>query len=245
MCDAPDTAVAGWQGWQDLPRKATPVGAGPWLDLSHRLEDGMPRVAFFDPPRFEQIWRMPEKPINVTEMQMVVHTGTHMDAPIHFLSDGPAMEEIPLERLNGPGVVVPVDLPADGFVSAAHLEAADPAVEPGDIVALHTGWWRKAGTEDYENHPSLALDAAEWLVAKQVKMLLVDVPTPDLPVKRRPEGFNWPIHHMLLGHGVLICEHLTGHSDLIGRRAEFIVNALNITGADGAPARVLGRTVEA
>lgn len=250
MCDAPASPPTGWLGWQDLPPPAaapamTPTG--PWLDLSHVMRADMPRVSFFEPPRFEQIWSIPEKPINVTEMQMVVHTGTHIDAPIHFLADGPALHEVPLERLAGPGVVIQVDRGAGEEVSAADLAHAADAVQPGDIVALHTGWWRKAGTHDYEDHPSVGLDAAWWLVERKAKMLLVDTPTPDLPVKRRPAGFAWPIHHTLLCHGVLICEHLCGHTALLGAdgwgRAEFVVNALNIEGADGAPVRVLARPV--
>lgn len=209
----------------------------------------MPRVAFFPEPRFEQIWQMPEMPINVTEMQMVVHTGTHIDAPRHFLTDGPALDDIPLDRLHGPGMVIAVDRGAGELVTAADLDRAGDVVQPGDIVALHTGWWQKVGTKAYEDHPSLALDAAQWLVERKIKMLLVDTPTPDLPLQHRPEGFAWPVHHTLLGHGVLICEHLRGHTDLLGPggygRAEFIVNALNIEDADGAPVRVLGRPVEA
>ena len=245
MCDAPASPPTGWLGWQDLPPPATVAPTGPWLDLAHPLGPKMPRVAFFPEPRFEQIWQMPEQPINVTEMQMVVHTGTHIDAPRHFLADGPALDGIPLERLHGPGVVIAVDRGQEELVSAADLEAVADAVRPGDMVALHTGWWRKVGTEAYADHPSLAVDAAQWLVDRQIKMLLVDFPTPDLPVNRRPDGFAWPIHHTLLAHGVLICEHLTGHTDLIGPngrgRAEFVVNALNIEGSDGAPVRVLAR----
>jgi kynurenine formamidase len=51
------------------------------------------------------------------------------------------------------------------------------------------------------------------------------------------------VHKRLLGDGVLICEHLRGHAPLSGRRAEFMFNALNIEGSDGAPARVLARAV--
>ena len=247
MCDAPAAPPTGWLGWQDLPPQAATSPTGPWRDLSHPLGPDMPRVAFFPEPRFEQIWQMPEKPINVTEMQMVVHTGTHIDAPRHFLADGPALDEIALERLHGAGVVIAVDRGARELITAGDLDGAGVAVQPGDIVALHTGWWQKVGTEAYEDHPSLAVDAAQWLVDRRVKMLLVDTPTPDLPVQHRPEGFAWPVHHTLLAHGVLICEHLTGHTDLLGPegigRAEFIVNALNIVGADGAPVRVLARSV--
>jgi arylformamidase len=80
-------------------------------------------------------------------------------------------------------------------------------------------------------------------VNKQVKLLAIDFGTPDLPTHLRREGFVWPIHQILLKKGVLICEHLTGHESLAGSRAEFFFGALNIEGGDGAPARVVARSV--
>lgn len=67
-----------------------------------------------------------------------------------------------------------------------------------------------------------------------------DIAMPDLPVPRRPEqGFDWPVHKILLSNGVLIVEHLADLRPLAGRRAEVIIGAIPIQGADGAPARVL------
>ena len=83
--------------------------------------------------------------------------------------------------------------------------------------------------------------AAQWLVERGVKLVGVDFATPDLAVDRRAEGFDWPVHHILLSHGVLIAEHLTNLHALAGRRIEAMFLALNIEGADGAPARVVAR----
>jgi kynurenine formamidase len=176
-------------------------------------------------------------------MAMVVHIGTHVDAPRHFFLDGPAMEAIPLDRLMGPGVVVPVDKPAYGVIELADLERASPAIEPGDIVAIDTGWSNRWGTPDWDHHPYLSVDAARWLVDQRVKLLAVDTPTPDLPLDRRPPDFAWPVHHLLLGHGTLIAEQLTNLRPLAGGRLEFLFAPLPIAGSDGSPARVLARTV--
>jgi arylformamidase len=80
-------------------------------------------------------------------------------------------------------------------------------------------------------------------VDRQVKLLAVDTPTPDIPVDKRPPGFDWPVHHTLLGDGVLISEQVANAHSLVGRRAEFLFLPLNIVGGDGAPARVLGRPI--
>src|SRR5690606_13392345 len=99
------------------------------------------------------------------------------------------------------------------------------------------------GTDDYERHPSLSVEAAEWLVERNIKLFACDFATPDLVYNRRPQGFNWPVHRALLSRGILICEHLRGHGALAGQRVEFLFNALNIKGSDGAPVRALCRAM--
>jgi kynurenine formamidase len=108
---------------------------------------------------------------------------------------------------------------------------------------LDTGIATQVGTPGYERHASLSVAAAEWLVDRGIKLLAVDMPTPEIPLHRRPEGFDFPVHNTLLRNGVLISEQITNVRALAGRRAEFVFLALNIVGGDGAPARVLGRPV--
>jgi kynurenine formamidase len=106
--------------------------------------------------------------------------------------DGPAFEDVPLERLTGPGVVWRVENPPLGLVEPSDLEAMRPALEPGDIVALDTGAQARMGTEAYDQHPSLSVEAARWLLERQVKLIAVDVPTPELALSVRPDGFAGP-----------------------------------------------------
>lgn len=247
MCDCSFTRGVGWKGWRALPKRASPrerdgTGAmASWVDLSHPLDSRMPRVPFFPKPEFERLYSIPEHQLNVTRMEMVVHTGTHVDSPRHFFNDGPAFEDIPLDRLSGPGIVWPVSVAPGCDVEPKHLVAAEALLQPGDILVLNTGSHRAAGSAAYDEHPSLTLSAAQWIVDHELKLLAVDTPTPDTAVNRRTKDFNYPVHRLLLAHGVLIAEHLTNLDSLSGRRVEVICNALNITGSDGAPARILAR----
>ena len=234
-----------WQGWRPSPPPPAAAGVGPWLELSHTLRADLAGIAYFPAPRFARIMSMPVDPVNVTEIQMVCHFGTHVDAPCHFIPDGPAFHAIPLERLCGPGVVWRIDAAPYAAIDAATLARLTPPVRPGDIVLLDTGWAAHCGTPEYERHPCLTVDAADWLVAHDVKLVGVDVMTPDLAVNRRPPGFAWPVHHVLLRHGVLIAENLTNLRPLAGRRIEAMFLALRIEGADGGPVRAVARTVEA
>lgn len=243
MCETCPQRGVGWRGWQALPAPKPLRPSGPWLDLSHPVGPGMPRAHVFPPARVERFMTLPADPINVTKFEMIVHTGTHVDAPRHFFNDGPAFDEIPLDRLHGRGIVATFEVEPGAIIDVPDLQGWDAAIAPGDIVALYTGWAAHFGTERYDYNPSLSVGAAVWLADRGVKMLACDFATPDLALPLRGPGFAWPVHHVLLSRGVLVCEHLTGHAALAGRHAEFVFGALNIGGADGAPARVFARAV--
>jgi len=210
-----------------------------WIELSHVLRESLPRMPDFPAPVIRRLKSIPEDPLNLTEIQFVCHFGTHVDAPCHFIPEGPAIDAIPLERLIGPGVVVRVNCSPEGLIDLPDLIEAD--IRPHDVVVLDTGWWRHVADETYEHHPSVSLAAANWLAERQAKLLAVDFPTPDIAHDLRGAGFDWPVHHVLLEAGVLIAENITNLAALGPGRAEFMFMALPIAGADGAPARVIAR----
>jgi kynurenine formamidase len=188
---------------------------------------------------------MPKDPFNATKIDIVVHSGTHVDAPIHFFADGPGMDEVPLDRLVGPGVIWRLDKGPDSLIEVSDLEKARPELRPGDILAIDTGWAAHYPGEMFGKHPCLSVEAAEWLVAQRVKLVAFDFSTPDLPLHRRPPtGFNWPVHRALLSKGVLICEQLRPPAELAGHRVELMFASLSVRKSDGAPARAIARRVE-
>lgn len=244
MCDSPaKSGYKGWRGWLPLPSTRAETACGDWVDLTYPFSPDVPRVASFAAPTFTRIAEMPEKPLNVTRMDTIVHMGTHLDAPRHFFLDGPSMESIPLERMMGRGVIVRMDKPAYGVIEPEDLERVSPAIEAGDIVAIDTGWGRRWGAREWDQQPCLSVEAARWLLDQRVKMVAVDTPTPDLPLDRRPPDFSWPVHRTLLARGILIAEQLAHLERLSGQRVEFMFGPLPITGSDGSPARVLARAV--
>ena len=105
MCEQCPTTATGWLGWIDLPEATIGQPAGPWVDLTHKVGPEMPCASIFPKPTFGKVRSLPEDPFNVTEIHMVAHAGTHVDAPLHFFDDGPDMASIPLDRLQGLGVV--------------------------------------------------------------------------------------------------------------------------------------------
>ena len=202
------------------------------------------RIPSFPQPHIRQISRIPEHRTNVTEVHMVVHHGTHIDAPRHFIADGPTMDEVPLDRLYGPGVIWHFDVADGGIVDVADLERATPRMRPGDIVLIDTSRSRYINTERYMQHACLTGEAAAWLVENGAKLVGIDCPTPDLASPLRPPDFAFPVHYTLLSRGVLIAEHVTNLAQLAGKRAEIMFLGLNIAGSDGAPVRPVARIVD-
>lgn len=244
MCDPVVNKAPGWKGWLDVPAPKMSGAGHPWGDLSHRLTEDLSRIPSFPQPRIRQISRIPEQRANVTEVHMVVHHGTHLDAPRHFIADGPTMDEVPLDRLYGQGVVWHCDVGDRGVIDVADLEAARPRMQPGDIVLFDTGRARYINTDRYQQHASLTGEAAAWLVAQGAKMVGVDFMTPDLAAHLRPADFAFPVHYTLLSRGVMIAEHVTGLETLAGHRIEAMFLGLNVAGSDGAPVRPAARIID-
>jgi kynurenine formamidase len=245
MCDCPKYIAPTWKGWISLPPSSGESGSGPWTDLTHTLTEDLSRSPAFPKPAIRKLLEMPKDNANVTEIQMVCHHGTHVDAPRHFMAEAPAFDEIPLDRLYGPGVVWRIEKGPLGLITADDFEAARPLVKPGDMVLLDTGWAQHVNTEIYEDHASLTTDAAHWLVDHQIKLLGIDCSTPDLTSHMRPKGFSWPVHQILLSQGVLIAEHLTNLRGLANTRVEAMFLALSVAGSDGGLSRVVARPIAA
>lgn len=245
MCDIESNGRLGWHGWRHWPDRPIPRATGAWHDLSHRLHNELPVPHVFPKPSYGRITSMPKDRLNITQIEMVCHIGTHVDAPLHLFMDGPAFDQIPLGKLHGQGVVWALDVGRFDEISVDMLAAMRPLAQPGDMVLLHTGWASRFGTDQYLDNPALTVEAAEWLLAQDIKLLGVDFATPDLALPRRAPDFDWPVHKVLLGNGVLIAENLADFGVLAGQRVEIICGALNIEGADGSPARILARTIGA
>ena len=245
MCDIPKSEIGvAWMGWSKLPTKPPRTTNGAWNDLTYAISPSVPRSAMFGPPEFTRIAQIPDQRANITKIDMVVHTGTHVDAPKHFCANGPGMEAIPLDRLIGEGVVIRLELDACEAITPMQLDAASPAIEPGDIVAIDTGWKSQWETSNWTKHPYLSKEATDWLIEKRVKLVAVDTINPDLPFDLRPDNFDFPVHCALLQRGILIAEQMANLDKLSGQRVEFIFGALPIADCDGAPTRVLARAVK-
>lgn len=209
------------------------------IDLSHQIYAGMARIPILPEVEFDPVHRIAlGHPMNTSVVRLATHAGTHVDAPWHFEQDRRTIDQIPLEDLCGPAVVVSVDKAAGEEITPSDLERAD--IREGDIVFVHTGWDRNFDSPSkYLDHPYLSEESARWLVNRKVKIVGMDTISPELPVPRRPKDFKAPIHHTLLGADVLIIENLANLDKVAGQRVRVYAFPLSIRGSDAGHARVV------
>ena len=207
-------------------------------DLSHLYHKGMPHGGKIPAPAFREVLTLEEHGLRCMEMTLPTHVGTHLDAPSHFIKDGATIDQIPLSMLIGPAICIKVNIAADEQIKISDIEAQCHAAQPGDALLIRTGWDNKFTDQSYYHHPYLATETAEWILNRNFRLVGMDVLTPDLPGPLRAPDFNFPVHHLLLGNGVLIMENMS-LADVVGERFTLIIGALRIVGGDGSPSRVV------
>jgi arylformamidase len=203
----------------------------PWIDVSLPLGPGTPVYPGDPAIAIEAVMTIPADPCRVSRLQLGSHSGTHVDAPAHFLADGQPLGEIPLDRWSGDAWVIA--LATRDHFTADDLAAAWPTTaEPVERVLLRSPNSDRWGTSEAGRvWQALTPAAAAWLVARGVRLVGIDA----LSIEHDDTG-GFPVHHTLLGAGCLIVEGL----DLRGVAPgpyELLCLPLRAEAPDGAPAR--------
>lgn len=170
---------------------------------------------------------------NVSRIEMSVHTGTHVDAPYHFLKDGSTVERLSLKVLIGRAYVVHLDDSVD-LIMPEHLQDAEipPRTRRVLIRTRNSKFWTREYRTFDKGYVAIDASAAEYLVKRGVKMVGVDY----LSVAQF--GNTKPTHVTLLKAGVVIVEGLN-LSQVSQGRYNFYCLPLKLDKSDGAPARAV------
>ena len=179
----------------------------------------------------------------VSSARLSLHTGAHIDSPLHVFADGITTAEISLEQVMGDALVV--DLSSVGTNHGVTIDdlkrgGADQ-VKPGDIVLLRTNWTDQMygrWPDYFTQSPYFPPESAEWLVAKGPKSIGFDffeeycARLPDFTSE------DFPMHRVILRAGIVIMEGLTNLGALPpARRVPFFAPFYKLAGVEGAPAR--------
>ena len=170
---------------------------------------------------------------NASQLTCNVHSGTHVDAPSHFIPDGRPVDQTPLEVLIGPATVC--GLPDVDQISAADLAALhlSSGIQRLLIRTRNSALWAEQASAFTETYVALAHDAAQWIVDAGIRLVGIDYLSVEV------FGSSEPLtHRILLGAGVVIVEGLDLHQ-LVPGQYQLACLPLKLIGADGAPARAV------
>ena len=147
-----------------------------FYDLSHPWGDKAPLWPYFPDVKIERFHYHAKSRVLSQQITTFMHCTTHTDAPAHVIEGMPFMDEVPLDRFFGTGVVVSIPKGKWEKITPEDLEKAEPKIEPGDIVIINSGWHKYYGdnVEYFCYSPGLYLEAGEWLVERGVKAVGVD-----------------------------------------------------------------------
>jgi len=202
-------------------------------DVSVPIANGMP-VWPTDPPlkltSQAHLSRDRSHTVHVTTIEMGSHTGTHIDAPFHFVEAGRKLDEIPLKDLVGPVSVIQVTgVPS---ITREHLKSLSwKNVERVFFKTDNSEHWNDGVF--FERFVYLEPEAAEFLVQRNLRVVGIDYLSID-PYKSEKH----PTHFVLLGRNVIIIEGLN-LSRVPPGRYQMVALPLNLQGADGGPTRVI------
>jgi arylformamidase len=201
------------------------------LDVSLPISPGMPIWPGDPSPTLEPVTTLECHGVQISRLILGTHTGTHLDAPRHFIPGGRTVDQLDLQALVGPCQVIEV-VHGGGRLSRADLQPFD--LRPGARVLLKTR--RSQRTDSLAFSPdftALEPSAADHLCERRVRLVGIDSPSIDA------WGVDdFPCHKRLLGADILILENLVLRHVVPGAYG-LIAVPLNLVAADGCPVRAL------
>lgn len=219
-------------------------------DLTHDLVENFP--TYFGSQQFfiDKLNDFAKDGFNISQWRIVEHTGTHIDAPLHFTADGKGVGELPVEDLVAPLSVIDIRAKADADPDAqltpddikAWTDKNGPLPE-GGVIALLSGWGAHVATDKFRNvgsdgktqhYPGFHVEAAQQLLETTTKAIAVD--TLSLDFGASPDFI---VHKTWLPAGRYGIEGVANLDRLPAKGATIVVGAPKISKGSGGPARII------
>ena len=229
-----------------------------FIDLTREINNETQVCPCDKVPVVENYATTEEEGVNVKFMKMGTHTSTHIDAPYHISKSGKTLNDFPVERFIGQGIVLDFSDKGDIYeVTQEDIMAHADELKKVDFAILNTGWAKYYGTWDFFRHPYLSGDAALALVELGIKIVGTDGSSADAAygfstAKRlenptfseileniERENIKNEAHAALLGNECLIVEYMCNLEQLPKEAATYSFLPLKLMEADGSPVRAI------
>lgn len=210
------------------------------VDLSHSI-NAQTQVYPGDPePKLAVHSTIAKDGFNLLSLQMGSQTGTHVDAPYHFDESTERIDQLPLERFMGRGVMLrATGLTPRSEITWELIQADAQQLGAGDVALIHTGWSKHFGTKEYFNHPFLSAEACQQLLERGVLVFGIDAINIDETPDENNPGVGFPCHHLIAKRAGVISENLCNFEEINFPNPLISLLPLKLEGADGAPIRAV------
>ena len=209
------------------------------IDLTLTVSEKIPTFPGSPKPHFIEWETIPKDGYNLELLFLSTHTGTHIDAPFHFVKNGKKIHEIAPERLVNEAVLIRIGKNSNRSISKTDIqnfEQKNGRIENGSTVIFYTGWQKNLNKEFYfTENPGLSVSAAKYLVSKKINMVGIDSPSIDLGTDSK-----FSVHHVLAKNNILIVENLANLNKIKSNNFHLITSPLKLKNATGSPIRAFG-----
>jgi arylformamidase len=205
------------------------------IDLTHVINESMPVFPGTPQPRLITEYTVAINGFMETRLDLLSHTGTHMDAPAHMLAQGLTLDRMPVSTFCGNAVCIDVSGVYDQIELGDLLQTGIDFTHV-DFIVLHTDWSRFWGHPLYfVDFPVLTQEAAHYLVGCGLKGIAADSISFD-----KHDSVSYSVHHILLNANLVLIENLR-NTALLPKDKVFWFAALplNYIQADGSPVRAI------
>jgi arylformamidase len=202
------------------------------IDLSHIINPAVTVFPGTEKPIFQNIDIEGYREIKMT---LYTHTATHIDAPYHIIKNTKSLDEFPVNKFIGKGMVINCKGITGKNISVNFLKQYEEKVKSAAFILLNSGWSSKWGTNDYfEKFPTLTSEAATWLTNFNLQGIGLD----SISLDEVPD-MTLPNHHIVLKKEIIIIENMTNFDSLPIDGFIFQCFPLKIEKADGSPTRAI------
>ena len=208
------------------------------IDLTLTISENIPTFPGSPKPNFINWENIKKDGYNLELLFLSTHTGTHIDAPYHFLKKGQKIHQITTKRLVTETVLIKIMKDSDQSITKTDIEKFEKKygkIDDGSTVIFHTGWQKNLEKKSYFlKNPGLAISAAKYLALKKINLVGIDSPSIDLG-----KDSKFSVHHILAKNGILIVENLVNLEKIHSEKFHLIVAPLKLKNATGSPVRAM------
>ena len=208
------------------------------LDLTLTISDKIPVFPGSPHPHFIPWEKIKDDSYNLELLFLSTHTGTHIDAPHHFLEKGAKIHEISLKKLVSEAVLIQSKKKDGESITKTDIQKFEKKhgkIPNNSTVVFWTGWQKMLHTDSYfVKNPGLSESAANYLVSKKTNLVGIDSPSIDFKGSKR-----FSVHHVFSKNNILIVENLANLEKVRSSKFHFVVLPLKLKGATGSPVRAI------